>query len=173
DARLSPCVHPLPTPARPCLFAVRLADEQSLPVPAETLLDRTRTDWFPEFLSHGRMRPHFQPIIDLPPGLASGRRALVRGVLGPVGLRAAGLLAAAEAHDALFSFDYRARTAALEVGLPLLPPGEVLFVNLDPRPVLDVEGSLRTTWPAVGRLGADPSRICLELVKPERRADQM
>src|SRR3954467_8370567 len=36
-----------------CLFAVRLADEQALPLPAETLLDRARTDWFPEFLSHG------------------------------------------------------------------------------------------------------------------------
>ncbi|NUT56958.1 MAG: EAL domain-containing protein, partial [Thermoleophilia bacterium] len=87
-------------------------------------------------------------------------------------LRGGELLAAAEAHDALFSFDYRARTAALVVGLPLLPAGEVLFVNLDPRAVLDVEGSLRTTWPAVGRLGADPSRICLELVKPERSADR-
>ena len=33
------------------------------------------------------------------------------------------LMAAAEAHDALFSFDYRARAAALEVGLPVLPEG--------------------------------------------------
>ena len=38
--------------------------------------------------------------------------------------------------------------------------------------MLDVEGSLRTTWPVVGRLGADPCRICLELVKPERCADR-
>jgi EAL domain-containing protein (putative c-di-GMP-specific phosphodiesterase class I) len=81
-------------------------------------------------------------------------------------------MAAAEAHDAIFSFDYRARTAALEVGLPLLPEGEILFVNLDPRASLDVESSLRTTWPVVGRLGADPSRICLEIVKPERSPDR-
>ena len=47
----------------------------------------------------------------------------MRGMLGTVELRGAELIAAAEAHDALFSFDYRARTAALEVGLPLLPPG--------------------------------------------------
>ena len=53
-----------------------------------------------------------------------------------------------------------------------MPSDRDLFVNLDPRAVLDVEGSLRTTWPAVGRLGADPSRICLELVKPERCADR-
>ena len=96
----------------------------------------------------------------------------MRGMLGTVELRGAELLAAAEAHDALFSFDYRARTAALEVGLPLLPEGEILFVNLDPRAVLDVESSMRTTWPVVGRLGADPSRICIEIIKPERCPDR-
>ena len=96
----------------------------------------------------------------------------MRGMLGAVELRGAELIAAAEAHDALFSFDYRARTAALEVGLPLLPEGEILFVNLDPRAVLDVESSMRTTWPVVGRLGADPSRICLEIIKPERCPDR-
>ena len=132
-------------------------------MPAETLLDRTRTDWFPEFLSHGQMQPHFQPIVELTTGVAFGREALMRGMLGTVELRGGELMAAAEAHDAIFSFDYRARTAALEVGLPLLPPGEILFVNLDPRASLDVESSMRTTWPVVGRLGADPSRICLEI----------
>ena len=96
----------------------------------------------------------------------------MRGMLGTVELRGAELIAAAEAHDALFSFDYRARTAALEVGLPLLPEGEILFVNLDPRAVLDVESSMRTTWPVVGRLGADPSRICIEIIKPERCPDR-
>ena len=80
----------------------------------------------------------------------------MRGKLGAVELRGGELIAAAEAHDALFSFDARARAAALEVGLPLLPEGEILFVNLDPRAVLDVESSMRTTWPIVGRLGADP-----------------
>ena len=172
DERLKSVIKSLSISERACLFAIRLADEQMLPVPAETLLDRTRTDWFPEFLSHGQMKPHFQPIVDLSNGLAYGREALMRGMLGTVELRGAELIAAAEAHDALFSFDYRARTAALEVGMPLLPEGEVLFVNLDPRAVLDVESSMRTTWPVVGRLGADPSRICLEIIKPERCADR-
>jgi EAL domain-containing protein (putative c-di-GMP-specific phosphodiesterase class I) len=172
DERLKELLNALSHSERACLFAVRLADEQALPLPADTLLDRARTDWFPEFLSHGQMRPHFQPIVELDTGRAFGREALMRGKLGAVEVRGGELMAAAEAHDALFSFDYRARTAALEIGLPLLPEGEILFVNLDPRASLDVDSSLRTTWPVIGRLGADPSKVCLELTKPERCPDR-
>src|SRR3954464_11910557 len=170
--RLKELLKTVSAAERACLFALRLSDEQALPLPAEQLLDRSRTDWFPEFLSHGQMKPHFQPIVELASGRSYGREALMRGRLGAVEVRGGELLAAAEAHDALFSFDYRARTAALEIGLPLLPQGEILFVNLDPRAALDVDSSLRTTWPVVGRLGADPSRICLEVVKPERCPDR-
>jgi EAL domain-containing protein (putative c-di-GMP-specific phosphodiesterase class I) len=172
DERLKDLLASLALPERACLFALRLSDDQALPLPAETLLDRARTDWFPDFLSHGQMKPHFQPIVELDTGRVFGREALMRGKLGATELRGGELLAAAEAHDTLFSFDYRARTAALEIGLPLLPDGEILFVNLDPRVVLDVDSSLRTTWPVVGRLGADPTRICLEIVKPERCPDR-
>jgi EAL domain-containing protein (putative c-di-GMP-specific phosphodiesterase class I) len=172
EQRLKELLESLSRSERACLFAVRLADEQGLPLPADTLLDRSRTDWFPEFLSRGLMTPHFQPIIDLADGKAFGREALMRGKLGTTELRGAELMAAAEAHDALFSFDSRARAAALEIGLPLLPDGEILFVNLDPRAVIDVESSLRTTWPVVLRMGADPSRICLELIRPERSPDR-
>jgi len=172
EDRLKELLESLSHSERACLFAVRLADEQGLPIAADTLLDRARTDWFPEFLSHGVMTPHFQPIIDLVDGKAYGREALMRGMLGATEVRGAELMAAAEAHDALFSFDSRARAAALEIGLPLLPEGELLFVNLDPRAVIDIASSLRTTWPVVVRLGADPSRICLELIRPERTADR-
>src|SRR5215210_6769894 len=172
EDRLKELLESISRSERACLFAVRLADEQGLPIPADTLLDRARTDWFPEFLSHGQMTPHFQPIIDLADGKAYGREALMRGKMGAVEVRGAELMAAAEAHDAIFSFDARARAAALEIGLPLLPDGEILFVNLDPRAVLDVESSLRTTWPVAIRLGADPSRICLELIRPERSPDR-
>jgi EAL domain-containing protein (putative c-di-GMP-specific phosphodiesterase class I) len=162
----------VPTHERPSLFAVRLSDDQGLPLPAETLLDRARTEWFPDFLSHGQMRPHFQPIVELASGRTYGREALMRGRLGAVEVRGGELVAAAEAHDALFSFDYRARTAALEIGLPLLPEGEVLFVNLDPRATLDTDTSVRTTWPTVTRAGADPSTVCIELIRPERCPDR-
>jgi EAL domain-containing protein (putative c-di-GMP-specific phosphodiesterase class I) len=172
NEKLRELLNSVSPPERACLFALRLSDDQALPLPAEVLLDRARTDWFPEFLSHGQMKPHFQPIVDLATGRAYGREALMRGRLGAVEVRGGELLAAAEAHDALFSFDYRARTAALEIGLPLLPEGEVLFVNLEPRAALDVHSTVRTTWPVVARMNADPSRICIEVVKPERCADR-
>jgi EAL domain-containing protein (putative c-di-GMP-specific phosphodiesterase class I) len=172
DDRLKTLLGALSQPERACLFAVRLADAAGLPLPAVTLLDRARTDWFPEFLSHGHMRPHFQPIVDLTTGRVLGREALMRGKLGAVEVRGGELLAAAEAHDALYSFDARARAAAIEIGLPLLPIGEVLFVNLDPRAVIDVDSSLRTTWPVFERVAGEGVRICLELVRPERCVDR-
>jgi EAL domain-containing protein (putative c-di-GMP-specific phosphodiesterase class I) len=172
DERLKDLLAGLSQTERSLLLAIRLGNGQTLPLPAETVLHRARTGWFPEWLSNGQMRPHFQPIVELDTGRAFGREALMRGKLGAVELRGGELVAAAEAHDAIFSFDYRARTAALEIGLPLLPEGEILFVNLDPRASLDVESSLRTTWPVAGRMGADPSRICLEIMRPERCPDR-
>lgn len=156
---------------RACLFAVRLDDAQGLPLPAKTLLDRARTDWFPKFLSQGQMLPAFQPIVDLRDPKVLGREALMRGRMARVEVRGAELMHAAEAHDALYSFDMRARLAALEVGLPQLPENEILFVNLDPRAVIDIDGSLRTVWPVVERLGMPPDRVGLELVRPERYPD--
>jgi EAL domain-containing protein (putative c-di-GMP-specific phosphodiesterase class I) len=163
EERLRGLLAGLSASERASLLAVRLGDERALPLPASVLLDRRRTDWFPSFLSHGLMRPHFQPIVDLATGQPVGREALMRGRLGAVEVRGGELIAAAEAHDALFSFDTRARAAALEVGLPLMTAGEVLFVNVDPRAVIDVEASVRSTWPIADRFAGDV-QVCLELV---------
>ncbi len=156
---------------RAYLFAIRLDDDAGLPLPAKTLLDRARTDWFPRFLSQGQLAPVFQPIVDLRTGAVYAREALVRGRMGRVEVRGAELLEAAEAHDALFSFDPRTRVAALEAGLPRLPEGELLFVKLDPRGVIDVDGSLRSVWPVVERCGAAPGTVGLELMGAERHPD--
>ena len=169
--RLRDALAALSHAERACLFAVRLGEQEGLPLPAKTLLDRARTDWFPKFLSQGQMLPAFQPIVDLRDPKVFGREALMRGRMAGAEVRGAELMHAAEAHDALYSFDMRARVAALEVGLPQLPEGEILFVNLDPRAVIDVDGSLRTVWPVVERAGGDPGRVGLELSQPERYPD--
>jgi EAL domain-containing protein (putative c-di-GMP-specific phosphodiesterase class I) len=171
DDRLRDVLADLNHAERAYLFAVRLDDETGLPLPAKTLLDRARTDWFPRFLSQGHMAPVFQPIVDLRTGAVYAREALVRGRMGKVEVRGAELLEAAEAHDALFSFDPRTRAAALEAGLPRLPDGELLFVKLDPRGVIDVDGSLRSVWPVVERCGGAPGGIGLELMGAERHPD--
>jgi len=170
--RLKTLLDSLLLAEREGLFALRLGEPNPLPLPARTLLDRERTDWFPEFLSKGRMVPHFQPIVDLRDGRVIGREALMRGMLGATELRGAEIVAAAEAHDALYSFDMRARATALEVGLGLLPDGETLFINLDPRAVLDLDASVRQTWPLVERFGPGGACVCIELISAERFTDR-
>src|SRR3954465_3587580 len=70
--RLKELLNSLSQSERACLFALRRAAGQAPPRPAAPLLDRARTDWFPEFLSHGQMKPHFQPIVELDTGRAFG-----------------------------------------------------------------------------------------------------
>jgi EAL domain-containing protein (putative c-di-GMP-specific phosphodiesterase class I) len=169
--RLREVMADLGSAERALLFAVRLDDPSGLPLPAKTLLARARTDWFPKFLSQGQLTPVFQPLVDLADGSVFGREALIRGRMGKVEVRGAELIEAAEVHDALFSFDARARAAVLDSGLPKLPEDEILLVKLDPRAVLDVAGSLRAVWDQVERAGGTPNRIGLELMGAERFPD--
>jgi EAL domain-containing protein (putative c-di-GMP-specific phosphodiesterase class I) len=169
--RLRDLMDGLSSAERALLFAVRLDDPSGLPLPAKTLLARARTDWFPKFLSQGQLLPVFQPVVSLADGSVYGREALVRGRMGKVEVRGHELLEAAEVHDALFSFDARARTAAIEAGLPRLPEGETLLVKLDPRAVLDVPTSLRAVWDPVERTGGPAERLGLELMGAERHGD--
>lgn len=169
--RLREVLGSLSSAERALLFAVRLDDPSGLPLSAQTLLDRARTDWFPKFLSQGQLTPVFQPLVDLGDGSVFGREALIRGRMGRTELRGQELLEAAEAHDALFSFDARTRAACLEAGLPRLPEGETLLVKLDPRAVLDVESSVRAVWPLVERCGGRTESVGLELMGSERHGD--
>ena len=169
--RLKDVLDALSYPERTCLFAVRLDDEHAMPLPAQTIVDRARTDWFPRFLSQGTMAPVFQPLVDLKDGSCVGREALMRGKLGAMEIKGAELMAAAEAHDALFSFDARARVAALEAGLPALPEGEILYVKVDPRAVHDVGACLRMATGVIERIGARPEVVCMELHHVERCPD--
>lgn len=153
------------------LFAVSLLDELALPLPAPKLLAQARSAWFPQFLSHGRWVPFFQPVVELRSDAVLGHRAVMHGRLGTRELGPGELVSAARAHDALYSFDRRARMVALEAGLPLIPAHETLFVGLDPCAVVDLETSLSSTWPAVARVPGPRPAVCLELVASESGQD--
>ncbi len=153
------------------LYAVWLADELALPLPATKILDQALTAWFPQFLSRGRWIPHFQPIVELVTGRPIGHEVLMRGRLDGHEYGGAELVQGAHAHDSTPAFDRRARMIGLEIGLPLIGPGEVLFVNLHPRAVVDLESSLTSTWPTVARTGCPGSGICLELVSADTARD--
>jgi EAL domain-containing protein (putative c-di-GMP-specific phosphodiesterase class I) len=166
EARLEELLALLAPAERAGLWALRLDQEEGLPLPAEQVMARLRTGWFPEFLSSGRMAPHFQRVVDLVTGQAYGHAALLRGMLGSSAVPGDQLVAAAEAHAALFSFDGRARTAALEVGMPMLGAGERLLVDVDPRAVVDVGVAVRSTLGVVERVEGDPAALCLVMVAP-------
>ena len=169
--RLTGMLGTLTPTERDELYAVWLADELALPLPAAKVLDQALTAWFPHFLARGRWIPHFQPIVELATGRPIGQEVLMRGRLDRVEYRGADLVRGAQAHDATWTFDRRARMIGLEVGLPLMNPGELLFVNLDPRAVVDLESSLTSTWPAVARSGAHGAQLCLEFVSADRSSD--
>lgn len=172
DERLRDALDALSHTERTCLYAVRIHERDGIPLPALTLLHRARTDWFPKFLSSGQLVPVFQPIVDLRTATVYGREALIRGRMGRTELRGDELFEAAEAHDTLYSFDSRARSASLEAGLPALPDGEILFVNLDPRGLVDVETAMRGIWPLVERMESSPDRVGIEIVQAERPPDR-
>ncbi len=94
----------------------------------------------------------------------------MRGRLDGVQFSGAELVRGARAHDSMWTFDRRPRMVGLEVGLPQMRHGELLFVKLDPRAVVDLETSLTSIWPTVSR-SAGRGRICLELVSADTASD--
>jgi EAL domain-containing protein (putative c-di-GMP-specific phosphodiesterase class I) len=157
---------------RAALLAAPLGgDGPAVTRPAEVVLARARTQWLPQLLSGGGLYPHLQPIVSLSDGRTYGHESLIRGRVEGEELSGGEIVAAAQAHGALFTLDLVGRTVALEHGMPKLDDGEVLFVNFIPTAIYDPEVCLRTTWAIARRLGVSMDRICFEVVETERFPD--
>jgi EAL domain-containing protein (putative c-di-GMP-specific phosphodiesterase class I) len=168
---LGALVGELSYPERLALYAQELDAGGTVPVRAEVALARARAPWLPGVLDGGALVPHFQPIVRLVDGAVHGQEALMRAQVRGRLVLGAELVAAAVAHDRLMAFDVRARTAALELGFPQLPPGQMLHVNFTPAAIYDPGICLRTTWAAARRVGADLQRVCFEVVEAEAFPD--
>lgn len=143
----------------------------AMPIPVDQLVARLASPWFDRVVNEGRLKPHFQPIVRLEDGRVHGREALIRAEIDGRRLNGGQLVEAARAHDAIFAFDQRCRTAALEHGIPQLPDGEVLFINFNPSAIYDPDICLRTTWAVARRFDFPLSRVCFEVIESERYPD--
>ena len=138
--------------------------------PAEQVLRRVETPWFPGLMAARALRFEFQPIVDPEAGVVHGNEALVRSALPDRTLSPADLIEAARAHDALLQFDQMCRTAAITQGAPaMLGGGEGrLFVNFMPLTIYDPVVCLRTTFAAADAVGIPVTRLVFEVVESEQ-----
>ena len=170
--RLEELLASLTFSERAALLATPLQDEGSgVTLAAGAVLKRARTAWLPRLLDENALYPHLQPIVSLRDGCTFGYEALIRGTVDGAELSGGEIVAAAQAHGAMFTLDLVGRTVALEQGMPKLSGNEVLFVNFTPTAIYDPGVCLRTTWAIAKRHGLSMSRLCFEVAETERFPD--
>jgi EAL domain-containing protein (putative c-di-GMP-specific phosphodiesterase class I) len=170
--RLQALLDDLSFSERTALLAAPLSGRsEGIALPVNDVLTRTRTDWLPELLNSSALYPHLQPIVSLTDGRTYGYESLMRGRVGDRELSGGEIVAAAQAHGAIFTLDLVGRTIALEQGMPQLVDDEILFVNFTPTAIYDPEVCLRTTWAIARRHGLSMQRICFEVVETEQYPD--
>jgi PAS domain S-box-containing protein len=170
--RLQALLDDLSFSERAALLAAPLnGRSEGLALPVNDVLTRARTDWLPELLNSSALYAHLQPIVSLTDGRTYGYESLLRGRVGDRELTGGEIVAAAQAHGAIFTLDLAGRTVALEQGMPKLVDDEVLFVNFTPTAIYDPEVCLRTTWAIARRHGLSMDRICFEVVETEEYPD--
>ena len=170
--RLEELLDALTFSERAALLAAPLQEDgPGVTMAAEVVLTRARTAWLPRLLEEQALYPYLQPIVSLRDGRTFGHEALIRGTVDGAELSGGEIVAAAQAHGAMFTLDLVGRTVALEQGMPKLSGNEVLFVNFTPTAIYDPDVCLRTTWAIAKRHRLPMSRLCFEVVETERFPD--
>jgi diguanylate cyclase (GGDEF)-like protein/PAS domain S-box-containing protein len=170
--RLQTLLDKLSFSERAALLAAPLhGQSEGIALPVDDVLTRARTGWLPELLNGSALYPHLQPIVSLTDGRTYGFESLIRGRVGDREFNGGEIVAAAQAHGAIFTLDLVGRTVALEQGMPKLIDDEVLFVNFTPTAIYDPAVCLRTTWAIARRHGLSMERICFEVVETEQYPD--
>lgn len=117
-----------------------------------------------DVIARGRLRPVYQPIVELATGRVLGVEGLIRPVPPAPFANPAELFAAAEASGRLTALDL-ACVEAIVAGATTLPSDQFLSLNLSPPTVEAPEFSAATLLGILARHGFPPTRLVVELTE--------
>jgi EAL domain-containing protein (putative c-di-GMP-specific phosphodiesterase class I) len=123
-----------------------------------------------EVIARGRLRPVYQPIIELATGAVLGVEGLIRPTSETRFADPASLFAAAEASGRLAALDL-ACVETIVAGAGRLPAGQFLSVNLSPRTIESGDFSTQSLVSMLVRHRFAPERLVVELTEHQPIVD--
>lgn len=136
------------------------------PLPAAGL--QVRALWLLDVMRSGGLSVEFQPIFDLRTGEAFGFESLLRARDNSGALRTASeIFPAARALKIERAFERLSWVLALEAARRL-PPGSILFLNVNPQLVVGAERELSVLGAEAERVGFPYARLALDLIEVEK-----
>lgn len=147
----------------------RMPDKLPKPVPWDWIRDHTPKVWIDEMIQQGRIRMHFQPIVELKDTpVLIGYELLARG-LDPSGklIFPGTLLDEARDQNRLFHLDRACRIEAIRQADRQGSPKALYFINFIPSVIYVAEHCLETTFNALQNCRVSPSQIIFEVTESE------
>ncbi|EAT15380.1 GGDEF domain-containing protein [Desulfuromonas acetoxidans] len=120
--------------------------------------------WLDNIITHRRLTPWFQPIVDLADGKIIGYEALVRGPSNSPLHSPANLFNAAIHCDRLTELEMLCRDVNIEFFSRLKLPGK-LFLNVSPKALLEPNFPHGFTRQTLAHYGMDPRNVVIELTE--------
>ena len=123
------------------------------------------------FIQHGEIISHLQPIIDIHSNEIFGYESLLRASSPEVSI-SPGKLFEVAAQTGLHSLlDQRAREAAVKARAGKIMPGVKSFINFLPSTIYNPDFCLQHTFSIVEKYNIDPSDLVFEVVETEKIRD--
>ncbi len=140
----------------------------------ERMIGLQQARWLTDLLAEGRLRTHFQPIIDArAPDQIIAQECLLRGVDSEGELISPGaLFGAAKQAGLLFQLDLAARRKAVQ-SIAEHKLTSLAFINFTPTSIYDPATCLRSTVAAVQELGLSPNQIVFEIIETEHAEENL
>ncbi|MGE5630975.1 MAG: EAL domain-containing protein [Caulobacteraceae bacterium] len=129
-----------------------------------SIAEASNMDSLEHIIWNRNIRTFFQPIVSLSNGATIGYEALTRGPAGGRYERPDNLFGAASEHNMLWELEYLCRQKAIERAKDM-PAGEKLFINVDPKVILDERYKIGFTKELLSSNHIDPTDIVFEITE--------